>query len=312
MIIACIAILCAVMGYEYYIEQTELQGTINISGAFALYPMMVVWAGEFHKMHPKVVINVAAGGAGKGMSDALAGLVDLGMVSRNITQAEVNEGAYYVAVVKGAAVVTVSKDNPVLSDLLTRGVTRQILYNIYIAGNVTTWGQVVSRPSVTNKIDVYTRSDAAGVADALAGYLGGKKQADLIGIGVLGDPGLLEAVKEDRLGIGYNNIGYAYDNATKQQVDGIRVVPIDLNGNGKIDPQEDFYSNVTTIDNAIASGVYPTPPAMDLYLVTKQKFTGITQDFVKWILTDGQKYVEANGYVPYPTNVINEQLIKLQ
>src|SRR5512143_3046555 len=62
----------------------DLQGTITISGAFALYPMMTVWADEFTKLHPGVQFDVQGGGAGKGMTDTLAGAVDIGMISRSI------------------------------------------------------------------------------------------------------------------------------------------------------------------------------------------------------------------------------------
>src|SRR5260370_14396078 len=62
----------------------DLSGTISISGAFAIYPMMTVWAGEFQKIHPNVQFDVQAGGAGKGMTDALSGAVDIGMISRTI------------------------------------------------------------------------------------------------------------------------------------------------------------------------------------------------------------------------------------
>ena len=46
--------------------------------------MAVKWAEEFRKIHPKVRIDISAGGAGKGITDALAKVVDLGMVSRDI------------------------------------------------------------------------------------------------------------------------------------------------------------------------------------------------------------------------------------
>jgi len=46
--------------------------------------------------------------------------------------------------------------------------------------------------------------------------------------------------------------------------------------------------------------------------VTKGKFTGITKEFVKWILTDGQKYVDEVGYVPLAPDVIAAQLKKLE
>ena len=41
----------------------ELKGTITLSGAWALYPMAVKWAEEFQKLHPKVRIDIGAGGA---------------------------------------------------------------------------------------------------------------------------------------------------------------------------------------------------------------------------------------------------------
>ena len=65
------------------LQNIELQGTIRVSGAWALYPMMVRWGEEFRKIHPKVRVDISAGGAGKGIADALAGLVDIGMVSRS-------------------------------------------------------------------------------------------------------------------------------------------------------------------------------------------------------------------------------------
>jgi len=309
--IAVVVIIAAIVAYSYLGTPSELKGTIKVSGAWALYPMMVKWAEEYQKIHPGVKIEVSAGGAGKGMSDALAGLVDIGMVSRTIYPEEVEKGAYYVAVTKDAVVATIKKDNPVLNDILTKGVARQIFYNIYIAGNVTTWGQVVGRPEITDEIHVYTRSDSCGAAETWANYLG-KRQEDLRGVGVYGDPGLLEAVRKDRLGIGFNNIGYAYDIKTKSQVEGIVVIPIDINENGRIDPEEDFYSTKDKIVEAIAKVIYPHPPARNLHLVTKGKFTGVTKEFVKWILTDGQKYVEEVGYVPLSKDVINEQLKKLE
>lgn len=310
LLIVCVVIVSLIAYNEYQVSK-ELGGTIKVSGAFALYPLMVTWAQEYQKLHPGVKVEVSAGGAGKGMADALAGLVDIGMISRQITPTEVANGAFFVAVTEGAVVATISANNPILQDILTHGISKQMFYDIFIAQNVTSWGQVVGRPDVTDPIHVYTRSDAAGAADVWAQFLGKKGQSDLKGIGVYGDPGLIEALKNDANGIGYNNLAYAYDGNTTLQVAGIRVVPIDLNGNGRIDPAEDFYTSKTTLVQAVMQGNYPSPPAQTLYLATKGKFTGITKDFVKWILTDGQSYVGAAGYVPLSPDTINAQLAKL-
>jgi phosphate transport system substrate-binding protein len=310
-VIAAVVILAVIVAYNFLSAAPELEGTIRVSGAFALYPMMVKWAEEYQKLHPKVKIEVSAGGAGKGMTDALSGLVDIGMVSRDIYPEEIAKGAFYVVVTKDAVVAIINANNPVINDAIAKGVTRQMFYNIFVAGNVTTWGQVVGRSDVADQINVYTRSDACGAGDTWGKYLG-KTQNDLKGVGVYGDPGVVEAIKNDRLGIVYSNIAYAYDMNTKAQADGISVVPIDINNNGRIDPDEDFYKSMGQIGQAILTGSYPTPPARVENLVTKDKFTGITKDFVKWILTDGQKFVQEAGYVPLPADVINAQLAKLE
>ena len=311
LVLAAMIIIPSIVAYNYLSPAAELEGTIKVSGAFALYPLMVKWAEEYQKLHPNVKIEVSAGGAGKGMTDALGGLVDIGMVSRDIYSEELEKGAFYVTVTKDAVVATINADNPVLNDILTKGLTKQVFYDIFIAGNVTTWGQVVGKPDVTDEIHVYTRSDSCGAADNWAKYLG-KKQEDLRGVGVYGDPGVIEAVKQDRLGIVYSNLAFTYDNDTKSQVQGISVVPIDVNANDRIDPDEDFYGSKDQLVQAIRQELYPTPPARAENLVTKGRFTGITKEFVKWILTDGQKYVEQSGYVPLPEEVINEQLAKLE
>jgi phosphate transport system substrate-binding protein len=288
----------------------ELKGNIAISGAFALYPMMTRWAEEFHKVHPGVEFDISAGGAGKGMADALAGAVDIGMVSRSVTKDEEGKGAFWVAVTKDAVFPMVNEKNPVLGDLLKKGVSRQVFMGIYISETIKTWGEVVGRPEVTDQIHLFTRSDSAGAPEVWAKYLGGK-QENLKGIGVQGDPGLLEAVVKDPFGIGYNNLGYAFDMATGKPVAGAAVVPIDANGNGQADPDEVIDSEAKAVE-MVATGKYPSPPARALNLVTKGKPSGLLQAFLTWIVTDGQKFVGEAGYVQLPPQQLQESLDKLK
>lgn len=289
----------------------ELRGTITVSGAWALYPLMVQWAEEFQVLHPKVRIDVSAGGAGKGMSDALGGAVDIGMVSRAVTPEEEAKGAYWVACAIDAVFPSINDQNPVLADLRRQGITQEIFEKIYVTGEVTTWGEVVGRPEVTDPIHVFTRSDACGAAEVWAKYLGGAKQEDLKGIGVYGDPGLLDAVVKDPLGIGYNNLNYAFDTETGRPVVGSVVVYIDVNANGRADPEE-VYDTKTAAVAAVATGVYPSPPARPLDLVTKGKPTGLTLAFINWILTEGQQYVDEAGYIALSAEQLDEQRTKLK
>jgi phosphate transport system substrate-binding protein len=290
--------------------EVELKGTISISGAWALYPMAVKWAEEFQKIYPKVRIDIQAGGAGKGMADVLAGMVDIGSVSREIYSEEIEKGAFPIPVTKDAVVPTVNAQNPFLTEILKRGVKRETFGGIWITGEVKTWGEVIGREEEAS-IRVYTRSDACGAAKTWAVFFG-KEQEDLLGVGVYGDPGLAEAVRRDRLGIGFNNINYAYDAKTKLPVAGIKVIPIDINGNSRIDEEENFYNTREELTDAINRGAYPSPPARDLYFVTKGKpEKKVLMEFLRWVLTEGQNYVPETGYIPLSKEKLESGLKKI-
>jgi len=289
-----------------------LKGQISLSGAFALYPLAVKWAEEFKKLHPDVKIDVSGGGAGKGITDALAKVVDLGMVSREIKPEEAEKGAWYVAVAKDAVVATINAKNPKVKELLAKGITQESATKIFVTGESKTWGNVLGINS-TIPIHLYNRSDACGAGETWAKYLGGKKQEELLGTGVFGDPGIASAIQKDPLGLGYNNIAYAYDLKTKKPNAGILVLPIDVNNNGKVDAAENFYATSTQLITAIAEGKYPSPPARDLYLVSNGKPTSpVVVAFLKFILTEGQKYNVPNGYISLPKEKLNKGIAKLK
>ena len=293
-------------------KNDTLKGKITISGAFALYPMTVRWAEEFQKLHPRVKINISAGGAGKGMADVLSKMVDLAMYSKEVSPEEQAKGAWWIPVAKDAVLPTVNKNNPVLKELRSQGLTRNVFNEIFIEGKSKTWGQLTGTKSA-EPVQVFSRSDACGAAEMWAKYLSGKKQEDLQGLGVNGDPGVADAVRRNIGGIGFNNLNFVYDLTTRKPFDGIAVIPIDLNADGKINPDEDFYGSLDEIMKAIDDGKYPSPPARDLYLVSKGKPTDkLVLIFLNWVLTEGQKFVPEAGYILVTPEKIKADLEKLK
>lgn len=309
-IIAATLGLSSCGGNKQQVGEDGLSGEISLSGAFALYPLAVQWANDFQALHPGVKIDISAGGAGKGITDALAQVVDFGMVSRELGEAEIKRGAVGFAVAKDAVVPTINAKNPVLKDLQKHGITRDQLIGLFITGKVKTWGEIVENGNTT-PVSVYTRSDACGAAETWALYLG-KKQEDLLGTAVFGDPGLAEAVQKDVEAIGLNNIGFAYDIKTGLPHPGLLVAPIDVNGNGQIDPEEDFYATKQGVVEAIKEGRYPSPPARDLYFVSKGVPTNpVVIEFLKYILTEGQAANEGQGYIAIPQEKLDASLARL-
>ncbi len=276
----------------------DLEGAISISTSFALYPLILKWTDEFHRLHSDVEFDVSAVGADKSVSDNLAGLVDLGGISREVHKREEEAGLWGVAVARDAVVAIVSEGHPQLRELLSRGCTREGLARIWIGGDIRTWGDVLAEKSVLSPLRSYTRADPCGAAEIWSLFLGGR-QEDLRGIGVHGESWMTRAVKEDPLGVGYTNLNFAYDARTLGPIAGIRILPLDLDGNGRIDPGEDFYATRDRLLEAIASRKYPSPPSRDLYLIrrgTPEKRS--VREFMNWALTEGQVYVSSTGYIP--------------
>lgn len=292
------------------VNDQKLKGHISISGAFALYPLTIKWVEEFTKLHPKVRIDVSAGGAGKGLTDALSGMVDLGMFSRGLTQAEIDKGTWWIAVARDAVFSTCNANNPVIEKLKETGISRQKFSMLFITGEADTWGSLVNSDN-KDKINVYTRSDACGAAQEWGQFLG-KNQEDILGVGVYGDPGMADAIKNDIYGIGYNNIIYIYDMKSREKYEGLEVVPLDLDDNGTIDSAEAVYNNLDQAMEAIKNNVYPTPPARELYFVSGGKpESDVVIEFLRWILTEGQKYVNECGYVELTQEIISKEIEKL-
>lgn len=289
----------------------ELTGTIAISGAFALYPMMTVWTEEFSKLHPKVQFDVQGGGSGKGMTDLLSGAVDIGMISREIKPEEAAKGAYWVAVTKDAVFPLISAKNPYASDILTKGMSKATFKKIFVTGEIKTWGEVIGKPEIKDEIHVYTRSDAGGAGEIWAKFAGGKVQDDIKGIGVNGEPALVDTVIKDALGIGYSNLNSVFDVSGGTLVTGTLVPPVDINDNGQADANEVYKTTAEAI-KAVADGVYPSPPARVENLATNGKPTGVTLAFITWIVTDGQQFLRQAGYVPLTPDQQKESLGKLK
>lgn len=245
------------------------------------------------------------------MTDVLSNVVDVGMVSREVYPPEIEKGAVTFAVAKDAVVPTINAENPALKNLLKTGLSREAAAKLWISGEYKNWSDI-TKANDNYPIHLFTRSDACGAAETWALWFG-KKQEDLGGTAVFGDPGLAQAVQKDKFGIGFNNLSYAYDEKSRLPNAGIAILPLDVNGNGEVDPEEMFYDTKDRIIGAIASDKYPSPPARDLYLVTNGiPDNRVVAEFLKFILTDGQQYNVPAGYIALPQEKLQKGLGMLE
>jgi glycine cleavage system H lipoate-binding protein len=108
---------------------------------------------------------------------------------------------------------------------------------------------------------------------------------------------LIASIQKDPSGFGFCRMKDLL-NADGQSIpDNIKLLPIDKNGNGRIDHFEKIYRDQNAFMRGVWIGKYPSALCRNIYSVSSAKPESETEiAFLKWILTDGQQFLNQNGY----------------
>lgn len=110
--------------------------TINISGSSTVAPLVVELAKVYESTHPHIRINVQTGGSSRGISDAIKGLSDIGMVSRHLKGTEQN-----------LKPITIARDGIGIicnKDVQIQDLSSQQLKDIF-TGKITNWRELTQQ-----------------------------------------------------------------------------------------------------------------------------------------------------------------------
>lgn len=268
-------------------EDTKLSGTINITGTRFLFPIIEKWAEEFNKENPDVHINLEFGHKSP----------DINASAAPVTRKDPAKGEY-TAVSRFALVPIINANNPAWDDLKEKGISKKDFLEIYFGGNSGSSKNFSFKKNEQVPIKVYSRG---ACASATFTNKFGKQIKDLNNVGgkIDDDEVLLEKVKSDSLAVAYNNLGFVYNLNSRSQKDGIRVIPIDLNGNGKIDPEENVYDNLDKLIGFIERDNRELPPTGDVTFIYKSEKPEV-EAFVNWIIKKGYKFNHEYGFLTLP------------
>jgi len=316
-----------------------LAQNVQIDGAGATFPFPIYskWFSEYNKLHPEVQINYQSIGSGGGIRQLTNQTVFFGATDGPMTPEQMQAAAgkvLHLPTVLGG-VVPIYNIPGVDAELKFTG---PALADI-IRGKITKWNDAAiakSNPGVNlpgSDITVVHRSDGSGTTYIFVDYLSKvsepfKKTVGVatsvnwpVGLGGKGNEGVAGLVKQTPGSIGYVELIYAIQNkidyGSVQNMAGefvrcsIDAVTAAATSAVKQMPP-DFRVSIT---NAPGPGVYPISSFTWLLLYEnakdKQK-SKVMVDFVKWALTDGQKYAKDLGYAPLPEGVVQLEMEALK
>lgn len=143
------------------VESTEEQVTISISGSTSVGPLMGKIA-EIYEEDNNVSIEINEVGSSAGIKDAINGVSEIGMSSRELKEEEANEVEATTIAYDGIAIIT-NKENPI------KNITIDEVKKIY-TGEITNWNQIEGGED--SPIVVVSREDGSGTRDAFQEIIG--------------------------------------------------------------------------------------------------------------------------------------------
>jgi len=271
-------------------SKSSITGSISISGAYALYPLVRKWADDFMKLHTGLKITVTSTGTGQGITDLLDKKIRLAMISRPLSDAENEEGIWVVPVAKDGVAPIVNEKNPFLGKLMKQGMSPDEFQKIFTSETPVSWGELLDT-NINVRPVVFSRADQSGAADILARVFF-KQASDLRGTKVTGDEEMIRSIQQNPLAIGFCNFSFAFNPETGERKENIQIIPFDLDYDNNINRKEAPFQNLEAAHRSIWLGIYPENLCRDLTIGSLGKPTDqAVIEFLKFILSDGQESV---------------------
>lgn len=280
----------------------QKQKVVIITGVRFAYPLVQKWIDDYNTIDPSVQLVIEArGSADPSKYDILIEAYD--------PADEVRKSREYVYIARYAVLPVANGISQFAKTYSDKGLNEELIKQLFFH-NV--FADKDKEQTVKAPYTAYTRLQKAGAPVVFAKYFG-FDQKDIYGKAIAGsDEHLLKAILRDSTAVSYLPLTLVYDHASKKPVNGLSVLPVDFNGNGRINDEEKFYGDLTTviqrIEEAGSKDIHNIPVEHIHLSVDKQSASPEAIAFIRWIIQNGQNDLHAFGYLkPEPARFEKEK-----
>lgn len=273
----------------FALKAQSKQDYIYLSGTKFTYPLIEKWISEYTKINPGIRIKIQYN---KQDNDS----VNLRIVAHTLAPDEIKQDEVYLKVSKYALLPIVNERNYALKKEFKKGLNQDEFKNVFFENpNILLEADTQKTPAYT----VYTRANRSCSSVAFANHFG-LKPNEIKGKKISGDDQYLTAaILKDTTGITYNSLGNIFDVKSRVPLKGLSILPIDINGNGKIDKEEQIYDNLDNLTQYLENNQDEKAIPTDFvhFIVNKDHKSEALRDFIWWVVNDGQKFNHAYGFL---------------
>lgn len=268
-------------------KQASTTHAINLASSPELNSLVQSWVSEYEKLNAGVKINVSDWQN----EPASAGRINL--ITSDYPEAS-NDQLWKMTVGRDAIVAIFNAANPMLNEINTQGISANELAALFSDPAKRNWNSLIDKGQ--NAAVNYYSMDSEKIKENLAAFAGIAPGA-ISGTVVNTSSEIISAIQKDKYAIGFCRLTDIREAGTNALVQGIKLLPVDKNQNGRLDSFENIYANLEAFTRGVWIGKYPRALCGNIYAVSAARPTDQnTVTFLGWVTTEGQKYLNANGY----------------
>lgn len=292
-LIICILLLncCTSNRKEEVNNNLPVEGSISVFCTPDLFNLTTKWVSEFCRINPNVNIKVIEESS---IVKVLHRDRNLAFVSDEYESALYNESIWKIVIGRDVIVPIINSKNPFLDEIYQQGISSEKFAQIFQDHKMQKWGTLlkIEQNVPVNYYMIHDESINSGVANFL-----NLNQISINGTEVENTNELISSIQNDAYAIGFCKMVNILDISNQRIVENIKLLPIDRNGNGEIDYMEKIYDNLNLLSRGVWIGKYPKALFSNIYSVSPKKPKNeIEMVFLKWVLTDGQQFLNPIGY----------------
>lgn len=277
---------------------------VIITGARFAYPLVQKWIDEYNQVNPDVQIIIES----RGTNDPTQ--YDL-LIEAYEPDEAVKKTREYVYIARYAVLPVANSRSAFAKTYADKGLNEKLVKQLFFHD---VFADKENEVEIKAPYSVYTRLQKAGVPIIFTSYYG-YSQKDVKGKAIAGsDEHLLKAVLRDSIAVTYLPLSLLYDQTTRKPIQDVTILPVDLNGNDKVNDEEKIYSSLETVIDRFENKKegknkeIKNVPIGDLHFsVNKTDPNTRALEFLRWVLQNGLDDLHTFGYLSADPEKINKE-----
>lgn len=270
-------------------ESAATADTIKIMCSPELNGLTATWMKEYALIHPTVKFSEA------NSADYNNGKINtLSFITDDYSKTVNNESIWKISIGHDAIVPVYNSGNPMADAILKQGISRDEFAKLFTGKSKVKWSEII-----TGGNDVYVNYYLLNnniIMNELAGFAK-TDPASVNSVPVKNQEEFIAILQKDPMAIGFCKLADVRKSGTNELIENIRLLPIDKNGNGRIDTFESIYANPDALSRGIWIGKYPHLLCGTIYAAAPSRPTDKNeQEFLTWIMTDGGNILTSSGF----------------